>query len=295
MKHAWLVSVLIVSWVAGAAFAQETAPKQYALCYNPQAELVVQQQLNADVDKVSMENNPLGIAGWMKSNLQCTVTALDAATQRFTMTLALSDIQQAFNGQMMDGSKEACMVLQVSPLGEVEADIEQLKTADLTKLDQAGIPSQLLAVLCHLVRFPEHPVAIGEQWEVSPVLQLAPDTDPLALNVTTQLVGVKEEREASLLSQLSMFVPSFKAPNPLGYGGPVPIKNGELTVTDLAQTFDMQSGVVTAAAGKARFKAQVDMGGFPLNVQVDWSLAMRLRPEADQPTTDIATQPTTAD
>ncbi len=293
MKHACLVSVLIVALLAGAALAQEAPVREYDLRYNPQAELVVQQQLGATVENVSMENNPLGIEGWMRSNLQCTITALDAETQTFTMTLELTDIQQAFNGQMMAGNTEACMALEVSPLGE--ADVEQLETADLTKLDQAGIPSQLLAVLCHLVRFPDHPVAIGEEWEASPLLQLAPKTKPIALNVTTKLVEVKEEREASLVSQITMYVPTFKAPNPLGYGDPVPINNGELTITDMWQVLDLESGVVTKAKGNAIFKAQVDMGGFPLNVQVDWSLAMAPQPETEEPTTDPAAQATNVD
>ena len=293
MKHACLVSVLIVVFLTGAAFAQEAPAKKYDLWYNPQAELVVQQNLGADVDGVSMEGNPLGIEGWMRSNLQCTITALDAETQTFTITLELTDIQQAFNGQMMAGNTEACMALELSPLGE--ADIEQLETADLTKLDQAGIPTQLLAVLCHLVRFPDHPVGVGEEWEASPVLQLAPKTEPVTLNVTTKLVDVKEEREASLVSQITMYVPTFKAPNPLGYGDPVPINNGELTVTDFSRTFDLESGVVTKAKANAIFKAQVDMGGFPLNVQVDWSLAMALQPETEELTTDPGTQATNAD
>ncbi len=293
MKHACIVSVLIVALLAGAALAQEAPATKYDLRYNPQAELVVQQDLSAKVDGVFMENNPLGIEGWMKSNLQCTITALDAETQTFTMTLELTDIQQEFNGQPMAGNKEACMALELSPLGE--ADIEQLETADLTKLDQAGIPTQLLAVLCHLIRFSDHPVAIGEEWEVSPLLQLAPRTEPITLNVTTKLVEVKAERYALLVSQVSIHVPTFKAPNPLGYGDPVPINNGELTITDLSRIFDLESGVVAKARGNASFNAQVDMGGFPLNVRVDWSLAMAPQPEMEEPTTDPATQAANAD
>jgi len=280
MKHLHFLSVLILAGLAGTVIAQEAAVKKYDLRYNPQGELVTRQELSAKIDNVTMESNPLGIEGWMKSKLQHTATAIDAQKQTFIMTLKLDDIQQEFNGQAMKGKTETSLCLEVSPLGELVGP--QGRNFDLTQLGTAGIPTELLAVMCYLVRFPDHPVAVGEEWEIAQTLQVDERCMPIPMNVTTKLDRVEHDRYIRLLSQVRVHLASFRAPNPLGYGDPVPINNGEMTISNLWRIFDLANGVVIHAEGKARFNAQVDMGGFPLNVQVDWSMALKPEPQETQ-------------
>jgi hypothetical protein len=63
----------------------------------------------------------------------------------------------------------------------------------------------------------------------------------------------------------------------------VPVKNAELEIVDLWRVFDMEKGVVVKAEGKVEFSAQVDMGGFPLNVAAESVFAMELFEDLEAP------------
>ena len=289
MKRVLLTVALMFALSAVGGFAQEdkaadetkaadeAEPKKYDLRYDRQEECIVEQRLSAEIKSVTMEGSPLGLEGWMKSKLVYAGSVLDEEKQSFVMRLGLDEIEQEFNGAPLKGTDEALVGLIVSAWGEVLGKEEG--GDDITVMGSAGVPAELLALLAHLVRFSDQPVAVDEQWESEEVLDAGGKAKPISMLVTTRLSNVEDERYAWLVSEISLQVPSFKMPNPMGYGDPVPVKNAELEVVDLWRVFDMEKGVVVKAEGKVEFSAQVDMGGFPLNITAESVFAMEANDE----------------
>ena len=271
--------------------ADEAQPKTYDLRYDRQEEYIVQQKLSAEIKSVTMEGSPLGLEGWMKSKLVYTGNGLDEETQSFVMRLELDEIEQEFNGAPLKGTDEALVGLIVSVWGEVLGKEEG--GDDITVMGSAGVPAELLALLVHLVRFSDQPVAVDEEWESEEVLDPGGKAKPIAMSVTTRLSNVEDERYAWLVSEISLQVPSFKMPNPMGSGDPVPVKNAELEIVEFWRVFDMEKGVVVKAEGKVGFSAQVDMGGFPLNIAAESVFAMEPCEDSETPAVKPAEETTT--
>jgi hypothetical protein len=274
------LTALVLTVLCAAAVAQPPAEVQkYDLRYDPKGELVTIQQVNAKIDEVAMENNPLGIDGWMKGTLQHSATVLDPDKQSFVMTLQMEDIKQEFNGQPIGGETESQISVELTPLGQVKRPERAVEADVPTMAFAVGVPTQLLALLCHLVMFPDHPVAIGEEWTTEGLVDIGRD-EPVPVHIATELQQVEQEQLAILLSDMDLRLARFKAPNPLGSGDPVDVDNGRMTISELSRVFDMNNGVVVQAEGKVNFSGQMDMSGFPLNIQV--SLSFALTPQAPQ-------------
>ncbi len=274
---------------AGGKAVDEAQQKKYDLRYNRLAQSVIRQKLSAEIKSVTMEGSPLGLEGWMKSNLEYTGSGLDEEKQSFLMRLQLNEIRQEFNGAPLKGSKDACVGLVVSARGEMLGKEEG--GGDIAVMGSAGMPAELVALLVHLVRFPYQPVAVDDEWEFAEVLKPGGEARPIPVMVTTRLCNVEDERYAWLVSEINLQVPSFKMPNPMGSGDPVPVNNAELDIIDLSRVFDMDNGVVVKAEGKVEFRAQVDMGGFPLNIAAESTFAMGPSEDLETPAATVAENP----
>jgi hypothetical protein len=278
------VSLLLILCVAAAA-QQPAEVTRYELRYTPNDELATLQQVHAKIEEVALENNPLGIEGWMKAKLEHRAGAVNEETKTFALTLELEEIAQEFNGQPIGGAQQSRISVDLTPLGQIKNPRQVSDTDTPAAALAAGVPVQMLALLCHVVTFPDHPVAIGERWVNEEAVDVGQDA-PVTLRIATELLQVtqadeqaeEQGQQATLLSDMDLLLSDFKAPNPMGYGDPVTVQNGRLTITDLTREFDMQNGVVVEAEGKAGFSGQMVMAGFPLNLRVTLNFSMKPQP-----------------
>jgi hypothetical protein len=282
MKGKALAASLLLILCVAAAAQQPAEVTKYELRYTPNAELVTLQQVSARVDEVLMENNPLGIEGWMKGKLQHRAGTFNEETQTFPMTLELDGIAQEFNGQPVSGPEQSRISVELTPLGQLKNPQQPAVENGPMAMFVAGVPIQMLALLCHVVVFPDHPVAVGERWVTEGQADISPDMQ-LPLEVGTELLNVSDEHQATLLSDMDLRLADFKAPNPLGYGDPVTVRNGRLTISDLTRVFDLQNGVVLEAEGSVGFTGQIDLAGFPLTARADLSFSLSPQPQKEKP------------
>ncbi len=269
----------VVPQVAGAA-------DPVTLRYQPGAETTTLQELIAQVDSVSMEGNPLGIEGTISSKIKHIAKPLDPEKQTFQMAFDLTEISQIFQGQEVAGSAQAKLDVDVSPTGLIDAQ----QYANQKLFTTTGIPVELLALLCHAVRFPDDPIATGAEWEITDDVRLAEDDQPIPITATTKLFKIDDEGDAWLLSQVWAQMPDFSAPNPMGYGPPVKVTNGQLKITDLWRVFDVESSVVIRAQGKVKFSGQVDMQGYPLKGEMTAGFELKAAPAKEEAATTVANE-----
>jgi len=131
-------------------------------------------------------------------------------------------------------------------------------------LGSGGIPLQLLAVLTHVVRFSEEPVAVGDQWDCQDQYEV-PGIGTVPINTRWKLKEVTEN-VASLVSTAAAALPTFKTPNPMVPGADMDVKDGKVLVTELKQQYDMGKSRVTSSQGTLKLQASVDMQGMAMAV-----------------------------
>lgn len=288
-RHIPLCTICLVVACWG-SLALSTAPAADAITlrFQPTAETVTLQELLAKVDSVSLEGNPLGIDGTITAKVKHTTKPVDPEKHTLPVALDLTEISQLFQGQEVAGSSQARVAVDISPTGLINAE----QYANQKLFTTAGIPVELLALLCHTVRFPDEPVTVGQEWEITDDVRLAEDDQPIPITATTKLFKIDEEGNAWLLSQVWAQMPDFSAPNPMGYGPPVKVTNGSLKITDLWRVFSIASSVVTKAQGKTKFSGQVDMQGYPLKGEMTAGFELKPAPvkQADATATPAANQ-----
>ena len=265
---------LIVACWGGLALGTALAADAVTLRFQPTAETITLQELLAKVDNVSLEGNPLGIDGTISAKVKHTTKPVDPEKQTLPVALELTEISQLFQGQEVAGNSQAKVAVDISPTGLIDAQ----QYANQKLFTTAGIPVELLALLCHTVRFPDDPVAVGQEWEITDDVRLTEDDQPIPITATTKLFKIDEEGNAWLLSQISAQMPDFSAPNPMGYGPPVKVTNGTLHITDLWRVFSIASSVVTKAQGKTKFSGQIDMQGYPLKGEMTAGFELKAAP-----------------
>lgn len=276
---------LAVACCGAVVLSTARAADAVTLRYQPTAETITLQELLANVDGVSLEGNPLGIDGTISSKIKASCKPVDPEKQAFPLALELTEISQVFQGQEVAGSSQANVAVDVSPTGLINAQ----QYANQKLFTTAGIPVELLALMCHVVRFPDDPVTVGQEWEITDDVRLAEGDQPIPITATTKLFKIDEEGNAWLLSRISAQMPDFSAPNPMGYGPPVKVTNGTLTITDLWRVFNIATSVVTRAQGKTKFSGQVDMQGYPLKGEMTAGFELKAAPIAQATATAPAT------
>ena len=286
MKRLLLATALVIMMACTCAVAEEVAvaggdetavaTQTYTFHYGRTQETVLNQKLSADIDNIVVAENPMGIYGQMSSTVKYTGALMNEATRMFPMALDLDEMQQRFDGQVMPGPEKATLRVSVTAKGEL--DKKHLEGVDASIMSASGLPTPLLALLCHWVRFPSAPVAVGQTWETEDNLPMGEDGDQITIFARTKLAKVVDDREYWTVSEVEVDLPMFEVPNPLGYGEDVPVSNGHIKIAEFWQIFDTERSVVTKAEGAAQFKGEVDYGGFPMALSVDTKFTLKPAP-----------------
>lgn len=279
MKRTAFVSILLVAFVV-AGWAADTEPVEYLLRYNPQQPLTINQMLSSKITKITMDKSPLGIEGTASGDLSYSHSAMDAEKPSFEMTLKLQNIEQRVMQQAFNVDETSETQLTVSPVGSLSVERADSET-ERSRQETMGIPMRLLSLMCHIIRFPEETLRCGDDWSVDEALQLS-DGDPLNIAMNNTLVSVADDRYATIQSSVDTFIKYFETPNPMGYGGPMPVMDADLRIIDMQRVFDMHQSVVTEATGSLMFSADVDLGGQISHVTAEGTFEMKIRPDAEE-------------
>ncbi len=264
-----------MTWIALAALAGMTAPwaQPYDLRLNLSANDQKHSALCAQIVDIQLTGMSMGLSGAAESNTTLYVTEVSAEQKTVGLRVQLSDVKVVFNEAEQSPPALSPMDLKVTDRGRILS----LTLADASNafdlLATGGTPVQLLAIPMAVARFPEKPLEVGEEWESE-----EPQPTPFGVDATIKLKGKLAEvsnGRAKLQYTITVYIPPFRAPNPLQPGVEMIVKDGVVQLTDFMQVVDLKTGLVEEAYGRLAFSLEAEMPGWnqtmPASLQLDFA------------------------
>lgn len=248
-------------------------PASFSLTHRPAVGLADTRQLRVVITEILLAETPTGLTGNAATTSQLQVKALDPGLPQTVLQTQLGALTSELAGRKGSVPPGAPFYLRLDPCARLlalsrdnpqapaPAEPRPLSPAhailqyvldqgagDL--LAQGGIPVQALAAQCTFPLLPDHPVKVGDSWQVQSVSDSA-DGGQLQQESTVTLQALANQR-ARFCSTVRYALPDFQASNPLLPGTKMRVHNAVLDLMDFVQDYDLAQSLVLEARGKLR-------------------------------------------
>lgn len=247
----------LVLLASGLVWAQE----QYTLRYTPAVDSRARMTLDARVVEAIVQGQPIGITGQAKADLELQIKSANEEARTVAGQFMLTNLRANLNGQPSEPRDPEPVQVVIDDLGRMKLP-EADNAAGANLVDTGGIPMQLVSLLALVVRLPEQPVAVGQEWECRDIYAL-PDMGEVPVNTRWKLMQL-EDGVATLGANAAAVVPDFKVPNPMVPGADMDVRGATVTVGPILQQYRIADSRIIQSESTLRINARLDMGGFEM-------------------------------
>lgn len=243
--------------VSGLAWAQE----QYTLRYAPAVGSRAKMTLDARVVEAVVQGQPIGVSGQAKADLELLIKSVNEQDRSVNGQFILTNLRADLNGQPSEPRNPEPVDVVIDEFGRMKLP-EADEAAGANLMDTGGIPIQLVSLLALMVRLPQQPVTVGQEWQYQDTYTL-PDMGEVPINTRWKLMQV-EDGVATIGATAAAVVPDFKVPNPMAPGTDMDVRGATVTVGPIVQQYRLEDSRVIESESTLRINARLDMGGFEM-------------------------------
>ena len=286
--------------VLALVFATSALAQPYDLHFKSKLGAEMKLFMRAELDDLQVSGTSMGVAGSVQATILIKALAPEAGAKTTRLQVDIKDLKIVLNGAEQSPPPTPTTFIEVDDRGKVVSLQSTGSVGGTDFMATAGMPANLLAIALLTSRFPDKPVAIGDDWRLE-------DTYPTPFGVTAQ--GVFTGKLASVADGKAVFankveatLPDFQAANPMQPGTQMTIKECKLTADLPHQVVSLDTGTVVEAGGKLGISLKADMAGMALPADIsiffatgpDAATAQKLLAQAKKPQPVVTTRTTAA-